>query len=57
MAVDEAGLSRARSKEKNNQADAGARSNTGTKHIKLARATKSNPKSGGGINRSLAGKP
>ena len=50
------GISRARSGEKNNQQDAGARgSDTATKHIKLGRATKSNKTKGGGINRALKG--
>lgn len=56
MGDKEAGIARSRAKETNNQQDAGARgSGTGTKKIKLSRQVKSNPRSGGGINRSLRG--
>lgn len=49
----EEGIARARSKETNNQKDSGATSAKWSKHIKLGRETKSNPKKGGGINRAL----
>lgn len=54
-APDTEGLARVRSKETDNQK--GGKSGTKVAVNQFSKQTKSNPKKGGGINRSLAGRP